>query len=113
MFTTTKNTPLAIESKSISDPEKKPINDPVVQKFLMPNQQVGMEASPTEGSIPSGVTELPKIGNGYWRIGIVDTLCTHGINDYATVEPGDPRQDVDYPVLSIYGAEGELNAKPQ
>jgi hypothetical protein len=95
LYTTTKNTGLAVSGSAI---------DPVVSKFLMPGEEVGEEVSFT-GTIPSSVKDLPKVGKGYWRIGTVNTTCTFGTGDEKD------NKQIEYPVLAIYGAEGELRAK--
>lgn len=100
-YLTTKNTERKIKDP---DPPNSKVNDPVVSKFLAPGEQVGVELNYT-GTYPGvAVTEIPVVGKGYWRIGNVQTLCSHGQNDY------DTDKKVDYPVLAIYGAEGALRA---
>ncbi len=93
LFLTTRNTNLFIKAKL----------DPPVAKFVGPYEQVGDEINPKVGSVPSNVTSLRKVGKGYWRIGIVNTMCTTGIPDAGK----------QYPVLPIYGNEGALRAAPK
>jgi hypothetical protein len=92
LYTTTKNTDKAVKDEA---------NDPVVSKFLMPGEEVGKEVNFT-GTIPSSVKKTPKVGQGYWRLGVVNTVCSHGVND----------PNGGYPVLAVLGAEGALNATP-
>lgn len=114
LYTTTKNTDLAILHKAATaDPNydyvhnrpQNDINDPVVSGFLPKNEQVGLEASPLENSLPSSITDIPKVGKGYWRIGIVDTLCTHGTDDYFVNENIQNTDTVDYPFTAINASE--------
>lgn len=92
LYTTTKNTDKAVTDKA---------NDPVVSKFLMPGEEVGKEVNFT-GTITSPVRKTPKVGQGYWRLGVVNTVCSHGVSD----------PNGGYPVLAVLGAEGALNATP-
>jgi hypothetical protein len=102
LYTTTKNT-----TRKVSNPDG--VIDPVVSKFLAPKEPVGVEVAPkADALVVTSVADTPKVGGkGYWRLGAVRTMCSHGQNDY------DVNTYVDYPVLAIFGEEGEMRAKPQ
>ncbi len=102
LYLTTKNTPKNLTGKA---------NDPVVSKFLAPKEPVGAEVSPkTDALDVTPVTDTPKVGGkGYWRLGVVQTMCSHGQIDYDSYKNANY---VDYPVLGAYGAEGNLRATP-
>jgi hypothetical protein len=97
LFLTTKNTFAQITGEA---------NDPVVSKFLAPNEPVGAEVSPKESALKvTPVTETPKVGGkGYWRLGVVQTMCSAGQRDYDSYPPT-ANKYIDYPVLGAYGEE--------
>jgi hypothetical protein len=105
LYTTTKNT-----AGKVADVNNENINDPVVSKFLGPKEPVGVEVSPkADALVVDSVANTPKVGGrGYWRLGVIQTMCSAGQNDYDSFEPTtDPNKNViDYPVMAVFGQEG-------
>jgi hypothetical protein len=102
LYLTTKNTSKYLRGVA---------SDPPVAKFLGPKEPVGAEVSPKADALPvTPVTATPKVGGrGYWRLGVVQTMCSGGQNDYDNYKQ---QYYIDYPVLGAYGDEGAKWATP-
>jgi hypothetical protein len=119
LYTTTKNTDRKVADMDLAKtkPDRpNPIIDPVVSKFLAPNEPVGVEVANPHPLEVESVADIPKVGGrGYWRLGTVQTMCSHGVEDFDSyVDPvNNKKQYVDFPVLAVYGEEGAMRALPQ
>lgn len=78
------------------------LQQPPVANFYGPGEEIGVDVShPTEAR-DNGISHLQKIGDGFWRLGVVQTLCTVGT-------PDSPRSSRRWPFTALYGAESPAN----
>lgn len=67
-----------------------------VANFYAPGEPVGEERDPLTNVVElNEIVQLQKVGKGYWRIGIMNTLCTRGALNTADVW--------EYPSVAITG----------
>jgi len=80
------------------------VGGPTIAKFYGPDEVIGQEMS-TDGStmeINTGL-ESVKVGKGYWRLGVMNTLCNQGkLNS----------DGEEYNIMAIKGREQDMDLEP-